>query len=171
VSNGWLEIQNLEKNFDGIRALANFSCSLRQDEILGLIGPNGAGKTTLFNVISGFFAPDSGKASFQGTNLLGLPPHKIATTGITRTFQNLRLIRQLSVLDNVLLSFRAQPGERLGNVFFRRKHCKEQESANRKEALSLLEDAGIAEKMNNPCGPLWSGRKAPASCRNPSLVL
>ena len=159
MSSELLGIRELEKSFDGIKALAEFSCSLREGEILGLIGPNGAGKTTLFNVISGFLVPDSGKAMFQGTNLLGLAPHRIARAGIARTFQNLRLIRQLSVLDNVLLSFRNQQGERLGNVFFRWKKSKEQEAANREEATSLLEEAGLAEKANDPAEDLSYGQQ------------
>jgi len=159
MSGDLLEIRELEKSFDGIRALAGFSCSLRQGEILGLIGPNGAGKTTFFNVISGFLPPDSGKAVFQGTNFIGLPPHRIAMTGIARTFQSLRLVRQLSVLDNVLLSFRNQPGERLGNVFFRWKTSKEQEAANRKEALRLLDEAGLSEKANDPAENLSYGQQ------------
>ncbi len=86
MSSDLLEIQELEKSFDGIRALADFSCSLRQGEILGIIGPNGAGKTTLFNVITGFLAPGSGRAVFRGTDLIGLPPYRIARVGIARTF-------------------------------------------------------------------------------------
>ena len=159
MSGDLLKVQKLEKSFDGIRALAGFSCSLRQGEILGLIGPNGAGKTTLLNVISGFITPDSGKAMFQGMNLLGVPPHKIAMTGIARTFQNLRIIRQVSVLDNVLLSFRCQPGERLGNVFFRWKNSKEQEAANREEALLFLDETGLSEKANDPAENLSYGQQ------------
>ena len=123
MTNIWLKIDGLRKSFDGVKALAGFSCSLREGEILGLIGPNGAGKTTLFNVISGFLAPESGNVVLRGISLAGMLPHRIANAGIARTFQDLRLIRQLSVLDNVLLSFRDQPGERLGNIFFRRKNC------------------------------------------------
>jgi len=155
----WLEVQELEKSFDGIKALSRFSCSLRQGEILGLIGPNGAGKTTLLNSISGFLTPESGKAMFQGMNLLGVPPHKIAMTGIARTFQNLRLIRQVSVLDNVLLYFRHQPGERLGNIFFRWKNGKVQEAANRKEALRLLDEAGLSKKANDAAENLSYGQQ------------
>lgn len=159
MSSELLEVQELEKSFDGIRALADFSCSLHQGEILGLIGPNGAGKTTLLNIISGFLAPENGKAMFQGMNLLGVPPHKIVMTGIARTFQNLRLIRQLSALDNVLLSFRHQPGERLVNIFFRWKNSKEQESDNRKEAVDLLEETGLAHKLDNPAEELSYGQQ------------
>ncbi len=159
MSTGCLQINDLHKHFDGVKALAGFSCSLLEGEILGLIGPNGAGKTTLFNVISGFLTPDSGSVTLQGARLVGMPPHRIATAGVARTFQDLRLIRQLRVLDNVLLSFRNQPGERLGSIFFRGKSCREQEAANRKEAMSLLDECGIAEKANDPAEDLSYGQQ------------
>lgn len=159
MSIGCLEINDLHKHFNGVKALDGFSCSLREGEILGLIGPNGAGKTTLFNVISGFLAPDSGSVSLLGARLVGMPPHRIATTGVARTFQDLRLIRQLSVLDNVLLSFRHQPGERLVNIFFRGKSSQAQEAANCKEALLLLEECGLAEKTNEPAEDLSYGQQ------------
>ncbi len=159
MSTDCLQINDLHKHFNGVKALAGFSCALHDGEILGLIGPNGAGKTTLFNVISGFLTPDSGNVVLQGTKLVGMPPHRIAASGIARTFQDLRLIRQLSVLDNVLLSFRNQPGEGLGNIFFRGKSCREQETANRKEAMSLLEECGLAEKTNDPAEDLSYGQQ------------
>ena len=117
-----------------------------ESEVLGLIGPNGAGKTTLFNVITGFIAPERGKVFLRNADITGLAPHGVANRGIARTFQNLRLIRQMSVLDNVLFSFRNQPGESIGNVFFRPRKCREQEGRNRQEAIRLLEKAGMANK-------------------------
>lgn len=159
MSGSWLEIDGLDKSFDGVKALAGFSCSARQGEILGLIGPNGAGKTTLFNVLTGFIAPDRGKAAFRGVDLLSTPPHRIATVGIARTFQKLRLIRRLSVLENVLLTFRDQPGERLGNVFFRWKASTGREAENRKAAISLLEEAGLSEKLYDPAEDLSYGQQ------------
>ena len=110
MSSAVLAVRGLSKNFDGVRALADFSCELRRREILGLIGPNGAGKTTLFNVVTGLIAPQGGRVLFMGSDVTKLPPYKLANLGIARTFQDLRLIRQLSVLDNVLLSFRGQIG-------------------------------------------------------------
>jgi len=141
-----LEVGGLSKNFDGIQALADFSCAVRRGEILGLIGPNGAGKTTFFNVVTGFISPEKGKVVLRGGDVTALPPYKLANRGIARTFQDLRLIRQLSVLDNVLLSFRDQPGERFGNVFFRWKRSCENEAENRQAAIQLLEETGLAEK-------------------------
>ncbi len=154
-----LEAENLDKCFDGVKALAGFSCAVRDSEILGLIGPNGAGKTTLFNVLTGFIPSDGGKATFKGMNLLRLPPYRIARAGVARTFQNLRLIRRLSVLDNVLLAFQNQPGERLRNVFFRPRASARQEADNRQAALALLEDVGLAEKASDPAEALSYGQQ------------
>ena len=154
-----LEIEGLDKCFDGIKALAGFSCTIHKREILGLIGPNGAGKTTLFNVLTGFIPSDGGKATFKGTNLLRLPPYRIARAGVARTFQNLRLIRRLSVLENVLLAFQNQLGERLRNVFFRPRTSARQEAENRKAALALLQDLGLAEKANDPAEALSYGQQ------------
>ena len=159
MSEAVLKVTGLSKSFDGVCALADFSCDVCQGEVLGLIGPNGAGKTTLFNVVTGFIAPESGEISLKGTDITGLAPYKLANCGISRTFQDLRLIRQLSVLDNVLLSFRDQLGERLGNVFFRSKRSREYEGQNRQEAIRLLEDAGIDEKAGDPAEDLSYGQQ------------
>ena len=154
-----LKVNELSKSFDGVRALAGFSCELCHSEILGLIGPNGAGKTTLFNVVTGFILPERGRISLKNTDTTGLPPHRLANLGIARTFQDLRLIRQLSVLDNVLLSFRNQPGESLGKLFFRSKDCRDHEARNRHEAIQFLEDAGIAGKARDPADDLSYGQQ------------
>jgi len=159
MSQTLLQIDSLDKTFDGVTALASFSCSVHEGERLGLIGPNGAGKTTLFNVITGFIPPDSGKALYRDRNLVGKSPHRIASLGIARTFQDLRLIRRLSVLDNVLLSFKDQPGERLRNVFFRWRASAKKEAENRKTALSLLESAGLAEKATDAAEALSYGQQ------------
>lgn len=159
MSGGLLDVHGLEKKFDGVRALADFSCSLRHDEILGLIGPNGAGKTTLFNVVSGFIAPDGGKVLFKGKDITGASPFRITNQGISRTFQSLRLIRQVSVLDNVLLSFQKQPGEKLKNIFFNWKRCREQEDFNRKEAMALLEEVGLLNTVGDPAEELSYGQQ------------
>jgi len=154
-----LDVQRLEKNFDGVRALADFSCSVQDGEILGLIGPNGAGKTTFFNIVSGFLAPESGEITFKGNGITRIPPHRITNLGISRTFQNLRLVRQISVLDNVLLFFQQQPGEKLRNVFFNWRLSQERENENRKKASSLLEEVGLAQKADNPAEELSYGQQ------------
>ena len=159
MSNCLLEIHDLDKNFSGVKALSKFSCVAKGGEILGVIGPNGAGKTTLFNVITGFITPDRGKVSFKKKDLVGRPPYRIAGMGITRTFQSLRLIRRLSILDNVLLFSGDQPGEQLPNVFFRCRMSKEREKENRESAFSLLEETGLADKADDPAEDLSYGQQ------------
>lgn len=154
-----LSIHAVSLSFDGVRALSNFSYSLRQNEILGLIGPNGAGKTTLFNVVTGFISPERGRVFLKNNDITGLAPYRLANLGIARTFQDLRLIRQLSVLENVLLSFRNQPGEKLGNLFLRSKKSHDHEAQNRQRAIGLLEDAGIVEKADDPADNLSYGQQ------------
>ena len=154
-----LNMRNLSKHFDGVTALVDFSCTLGRGEILGVIGPNGAGKTTLFNVLTGFITPDKGQILLQDKNLTRLSPHKLALLGIARTFQNLRLIQWLTVLQNVLLFFDEQPGERLSNIFFRRGRCNKQEARNREKALLLLEGVGLRQKADDPAEALSYGQQ------------
>jgi branched-chain amino acid transport system ATP-binding protein len=99
-----LTIDGVTKNFGGIRALDDVSLHVERGEILGLIGPNGAGKTTLFNVVSGFYKPDKGRVIFEGIEITGWRPHKICELGIARTFQIVKPIETLSVIDNVIVA-------------------------------------------------------------------
>lgn len=154
-----LTLKSLNKKFSGIEALKDFSTALNSQEILGLIGPNGAGKSTLFNVISGFIPPDSGSANYRGTEINGKQSHEIARLGIARTFQDMRLIRRMTAMDNVLLCFRTQPGEKLGKVFFKKKHWRNLEMKNRTKAKELLEYAGIEEIADTLAGELSYGQQ------------
>ncbi len=154
-----LDVQGLTKSFDGLRVLSDFSCSVKHGEILGLIGPNGSGKTTFFNLISGFLVPDSGVIIFNGREITRLPSYRITNFGISRTFQNLRLIRQISVLDNVLLSFQQQLGEKLQNVFFHWRDSQKQDHGNRQEARALLDEIGLAHKMHELAENLSYGQQ------------
>ena len=154
-----LKIKGLNKNFNGIKALDSFDCSLSKGEILGLIGPNGAGKTTLFNVITGYIPPEQGDITYHDEKLIGVAPYKVARKGIVRTFQNLRLIKQLTVLENVLLAFRSQQGEELGKVFFGWRECKKQEAENRETALKLLQTYGLLDKAGDPADDLSYGQQ------------
>ncbi len=96
-----LDIQGLSLAFGGLKALDGFSLTMQAGDVQGLIGPNGAGKTTAFNLLTGVYRPDAGTIRLHGRRLNGLRPHRIARAGITRTFQNIRLFSDLSVLDNV----------------------------------------------------------------------
>lgn len=100
-----LEIKNLYKSFGGLGAVINFNFTIQSGELIGLIGPNGAGKTTVFNLITGVYRPDKGQILLQGQNIAGLPPYTICQKGIARTFQNIRLFKDLSVIDNVKIAF------------------------------------------------------------------
>ena len=154
-----LTIKELNKNFDGIEALRDFSGEIKEREILGLIGPNGAGKSTLFNILTGFIPADSGMAKFKGKEITGKPPHQVARMGISRTFQDMRLITRMTVLENALLCFQSQPGEHLRSIFFKRKKWLRHEEQNKKKVLELLEFAGIADKANSLAGNLSYGQQ------------
>jgi ABC-type branched-chain amino acid transport systems, ATPase component len=100
-----MEIKGLNKSFGGLSAVLNFNFNIEKNELVGLIGPNGAGKTTVFNLITGVYKPDQGTMTFSGNDLVGLHPYDICKRGIARTFQNIRLFRDLTVLDNVRVAF------------------------------------------------------------------
>jgi len=100
---GFLECRAVERSFGGLRALKGVTLSVEKGEIFGLVGPNGSGKTTIINSITGFYPPDQGRIFFEGRDITGLKPHRIARLGIARTFQNLALFRGMSVLDNIMM--------------------------------------------------------------------
>jgi branched-chain amino acid transport system ATP-binding protein len=99
-----LELKNLTQRFGGLQALTDFAVTIENREFVGLIGPNGAGKTTVFNLISGFYTPTEGSITFEGLSTRGLRPHRVTALGIARTFQNIRLWNDMSVLDNIRLA-------------------------------------------------------------------
>lgn len=105
-----LEVRGLSKRFGGIQALDEIDLGLEPGELVGLIGPNGSGKTTLFNVVTGIYRPDRGQVLLEGTDISGTPSHRINHLGIARTFQNIRLFRNLSVLDNVRVAYHRHIG-------------------------------------------------------------
>ena len=99
-----LEIRGLTKHFGGIRAVDGVDLRLGEGDLVGLIGPNGSGKTTVFNLLTGIYRPDAGSMALEGENLVGIQPHRINRLGIARTFQNIRLFRNLTVMDNVRIA-------------------------------------------------------------------
>jgi ABC-type branched-subunit amino acid transport system ATPase component len=157
--NSLLHIERVNKSFNGTHALNDFSCDIQSDQIVGLIGPNGAGKSTLFNVITGFIGCASGKVEFLGKAVESLPSHKIMSRGISRTFQDLRLIKQMSVLDNILLCFNRQEEESLRNIFLKEKFIKKIENDNKEKAIELLQYAGIEGKADDLTGTLSYGQQ------------
>ena len=131
-----LEMRNVEKNFGGVRAIDNFSVTLEPGKIHGLIGPNGAGKTTIFNNITGIYAPDSGKIIFNGTDITGSAPHRVAQLGIGRTFQNIRLFSNLSVLSNVVIASNLDATYNMADAIFKTKKYREREKHLEEKAMT-----------------------------------
>ena len=154
-----LSVINVNKNFDGTVALDDFSLDVPKNSITGIIGPNGAGKTTLFNVITGFLPADSGRVVYNGKHLNGLKPYLISRLGMTRTFQQLRLITRMTVQDNVLLSFQNQAGEHLKNTFLFPGRVKEEERRNEEKATELLSFMGIEDKASDLAEDLSYGQQ------------
>ena len=154
-----LEVVDLEKNFGGIKAVDGCSLKVEQGSITGLIGPNGAGKTTLFNLITGFYKPDGGEIWFSGERIGGLSPHKIARRALTRTFQIPRELKEMTVLENLMVVPENQVGERIWNSFFRPGVVRRQERELRDEALEVLEFVELIDLANEYAKNLSSGQK------------
>jgi branched-chain amino acid transport system ATP-binding protein len=154
-----LEVVDLEKSFGGIKAVDGCSLKVEQGSITGLIGPNGAGKTTLFNLITGFYEPDGGEIWFSGERIGGLSPHKIARRALTRTFQIPRELKEMTVLENLMVVPENQIGERVWNSFFRPGVVRRQEREIRDEALEVLEFVELIDLANEYAKNLSSGQK------------
>lgn len=133
-----LQVKGLSHYFGGLKAVSDFNLDLDKGELIGIIGPNGAGKTTIFNLITGVYRPTEGQILLNGDQLVGLQPHQIINKGIARTFQTIRLFRDLSVLDNVRIACYSQV--RYGPLvsFLHTSGFNEEERRVREEALRLL---------------------------------
>jgi len=141
-----LECRNVSRHFGGLKALSDFSLSLEKGEVVGLIGPNGAGKTTVFNVITGVFPPTEGEVALEGRVLNGIKPFKITQTGIARTFQNIRLFKKMTVLDNVLAAMHPRSGYGLFDALAHTPRFSRREREMRAEAEALLERMELADR-------------------------
>lgn len=138
--------QALYKHFDGVAALSDFSCGVAEGEVLVLLGPNGAGKTTFFNVVSGLVKADSGIIRLRETRLERMSTTEVARCGIGRTFQEVRLIRGMSVLDNVMLRFPENLGEHPGHLLLKPWACHRREKELADRAQYLLESVGLLDR-------------------------
>lgn len=140
-----LKIINLRKSFDGTRAVEDFSLTVPSGKITSLIGPNGAGKTTIFNIVTRFVSPDNGRCSFKGVPLLKLPPWMVVRMGISRSFQNLRLFRKLTLLENVMLGRQKQSAEGFANALLRFSGHSPEHTAHLQRVHDLLSFIGLAD--------------------------
>jgi len=137
--NSVLQLDNINVCFGGINAVCGLNLILHKGEILALIGPNGAGKTTAFNVITGVYRPTSGNVTAFGKNLIGLLPHQITAIGLARTFQNIRLFKDLSIRDNILIAFDRTTKNDLFSSLLRTPYFWETEEEKNKKVDELLE--------------------------------
>ncbi|KXT78478.1 ABC transporter ATP-binding protein [Streptococcus sp. DD13] len=133
-----LEVKKLTKHFGGLTAVSDVSMELNEGELVGLIGPNGAGKTTLFNLLTGVYVPSEGTVTLDGAVLNGKSPYKIASLGLSRTFQNIRLFKDMTVLENVLIGMANHHSSHVLSSLFRLPTYYKSEEKLREKALELL---------------------------------
>lgn len=149
-----LEVKGLSKSFGGLRAVVNVSMVLPFGKITGLIGPNGCGKTTLFNLITGFLDPDEGAVYIQGKDVTKRPPYKLLRHGVARSWQDIRIFKGMSVLDNVLVARPRQTGENLILLLFFPWRVAREERENYRKAMSYLRLVGLSNKSGQLAGSL-----------------
>ncbi|MCP4969908.1 MAG: ABC transporter ATP-binding protein [Arcobacter sp.] len=171
-----LEVCNITKKFGGVTAIKDTSFSVKSKEIYGLIGPNGAGKTTMFNIITGNYEPTEGSIKFHGQRIDGIKPYKIVHRGIARTFQNIRLFKSMTVLDNVLIGFDYQATYTYFEAILRLPRYFKEERRVRQRAFEIMKVLGIDEFSNELATSLSYGQQrkveiARALAANPQLLL
>ncbi len=152
-----IEFKGLTKYFGGLAALEEVSFRIKENSIFSVIGPNGAGKTTLFNCLTGLTRPTRGEIYYKGNNIVGFPPYKITEAGIARTFQNIRLFKEMSVLDNVLVGHHSCYSQKLLSSLLRTGAFKKQEEEIRQKAYEYLELVGLHEEYQRLAGELPYG--------------
>jgi branched-chain amino acid transport system ATP-binding protein len=143
-----LEVRNMTHYFGGLRAVHNYNLTIEPGQIRGLIGPNGAGKTTIFNLITGIYTPTEGDILLEGQSIKGLAPNQIASRGLGRTFQNLRLWRHMTVLEHVKMARYAKLSYGLVGAFFGTAERNRQEAETERIAMELLELVGVADQAD-----------------------
>lgn len=176
-----LKVENLSIAFGGLKAVDNLSFDIKEKEIFGLIGPNGAGKTTAFNCITQFYKPDSGNIYFKTkddkiVNLLDYPVHDIIKLGLVRTFQNVELIRELSILDNVLIGAHIDFKSSIVSQALKLPKARKEEKALREEAIKILKNLGLEDRKDmlvggQPYGVLKKVELARTLMCNPELII
>ena len=152
-----LKAENVSKSFGGIHAVQEVSFEVRAGQIKGIIGPNGAGKTTLFNLITGFYPADHGAIYFRDHKLNGLGPHQVAELGIARTFQNVELFDQMTVLENIMVGRHPRSSAGFIGAALRLARHRLEERRIRQEALKMLDFVGLVDRADSPSSALPFG--------------
>lgn len=153
-----LEVKSLTKNFGGLSAVSNVTLQVEADEIVGLIGPNGAGKTTLFNLLTGVYPATEGTVVFNGENLAKLAPYQVASLGVGRTFQNIRLFKDLTVLENVMVALHGKRTNLFSSIL-RLPGYYQKRAQQKAEALALLEFFELQDKAEIKASNLPYGQQ------------
>ncbi len=171
-----LAVQDVTKSFGGIRAVDECSLEVQPGRITGLIGPNGAGKSTLFNVIAGLYAPDTGQVYFEGDRVDGLPPYRIVRRGLMKTFQIPRELRNMTVLENLMVASPPITGERLTDLMLHPFDVRKSEAEAIERAEGVLQTVGLRNLRDEYAKNLSGGQKklielARALMARPKLVL
>ena len=171
-----LEVKNLGISFGGLRAVDRFEVEIKKGQLYGLIGPNGAGKTTVFNMLTGVYKPTDGIIKLDGEDLVGKKTIEINKAGIARTFQNIRLFGNMSVLDNVKVGLHNSESTNLFDSIFRTPKYRKEEKNITEKALELLDVFGLKEEANFKASNLPYGKQrkleiARALGTNPKLLL
>ena len=154
-----LETRKLGISFGGLKAVNDFNIKIYPGELVGLIGPNGAGKTTVFNLLTGVYVPTEGTVILNGQPLNGKKTYQFVEAGVARTFQNIRLFRQMTVIDNVKAAFTKDIHYNLFDASFRTKKYWDTERQITEKAMELLEICGLADKANELASSLPYGRQ------------
>ena len=171
-----LEVRNLTKKFGGLTANQDVSMTVEKNSITAVIGPNGAGKTTFFNMITGMYQPTSGIILLENEKINGLKPHDVSKKGISRTFQNIRLFNEMSVLENVLVGMHTHLKAGLMGILLNLPAIRKEEKASEMNAYNLLEYVGLAHLLNEKACNLSYGAQrrleiARALAANPKVLL
>ena len=154
-----LQAKNITMQFGGLKAVDSFSLDMQPGELVGLIGPNGAGKTTVFNMLTGVYQPTHGDVLIEGRSIKGLKPYEISHLGMTRTFQNIRLFKELNVLQNVLIASHQHTHYGMTAAILKTPRYFEEEAKLKQSALELLSIFKLEKKANDEAGSLPYGEQ------------
>lgn len=171
-----LQVTNLTKKFGGLTANQDITMDVERESITAVIGPNGAGKTTFFNMVTGVYQPTAGDVKLDGESIVGLKPDEVSKKGISRTFQNIRLFSEMTVLENVLVGMHKHLKTTLLGIFFNLPSTRKEEEEAEIEAYRLLEYFGLENVLNEKARNLSYGNQrkleiARALATKPKLIL